>query len=383
MKRSNRMNRSVLRSAVSGITCLGPLGLIAAIATAMAQSPNQTVNRTPDGAAVHLRLAVQNPRSASCVDAGSLSRRVEFAGLREAQHILGHRDEWARQLSEFDLGVRQRTASPAGLDAFLAYAAMSGRTWTPDEEAGWQALVDKLSDALAGLNLHLPKIDLVKTSGAEEFNAAYTRARAIMLPESRTSAPAANARAAFFLLAHETFHLLTRQDPRLRDELYALLGFERIKRFQYPAELEERRLSNPDAFDYLHTLTVKSGSESVDVLPINQSLLSLAEAIQNPNPLAGLQIVLLGIDRSTGEVRRDADGNLLKLNFGNTNWVPLMRRNSSYIIHPEEVLADNFATLMEWRLDGVLPVTTPAGVPINDVSLLLAIEDVLAGGCRQ
>ena len=57
-----------------------------------------------------------------------------------------------------------------------------------------------------------------------------------------------------------------------------------------------------------------------------------------------------------------------------------MLRNSSFIIHPEEVLAENFATLMEWRSDGVLPPANPAGVPVNDVDLLTAIEGVLASG---
>jgi hypothetical protein len=61
----------------------------------------------------------------------------------------------------------------------------------------------------------------------------------------------------------------------------------------------------------------------------------------------------------------------------------MMSRNSSYIIHPEEVLADNFATLMEWRSDGVLPPANPGGFAVNDVNLLVAIQDVLASGCRK
>jgi hypothetical protein len=58
-----------------------------------------------------------------------------------------------------------------------------------------------------------------------------------------------------------------------------------------------------------------------------------------------------------------------------------MTRNSNFIIHPEKVLADNFATLMEARADGVLPVANPFGFPINDVDLLVSIEKVLANGC--
>ena len=156
-----------------------------------------------------------------------------------------------------------------------------------------------------------------------------------------------------------------------------------MKGFEYPAELEERRISNPDAFEYVHTVTVQSGSESVDVLPVIQSLLPLNEVIQLPDFFAALDIVLLSVDTNTGEAHRDGNGDLITYNFGNTNWVPLMERNSSYIIHPEEILADNFATLMEWRSDGVLPPANPDGDPANDVDLLVAIEDVLASGCDE
>ena len=48
---------------------------------------------------------------------------------------------------------------------------------------------------MKGLNLHVPNIDLVKTSGEEEFGAAYTRRHAIMFPESMTSLPTTDSRA--------------------------------------------------------------------------------------------------------------------------------------------------------------------------------------------
>ncbi|HEY5869605.1 MAG TPA: hypothetical protein VI542_29255 [Candidatus Tectomicrobia bacterium] len=326
--------------------------------------------------------AVANQGS-SCTKSHTLSKRLDFANLHRARKILGHKDPWAKQLSDFDMGVRQKTAEPTSLQEFLGFAADAGLSWTVQEKAGWKAVVNKLSDAMKGLNLHVPNIDLVKTSGEEEGGAAYTRRRAIMLPESMTSLPTTDQRFAYFLLAHEVFHVLSRTDSRLRDDLYALLGFKTVEGFEYPAELEERRISNPDAFEYLHTLTVQSGSESVDVLPVIQSLLPLNEVIQHPNFFDALDFVLLSVDTSTGDAHRDGNGDLIKYNFGNTNWVPLMQRNSSYIIHPEEILADNFATLMEWRAEGVLPPANPAGFPANDVDLLTAIEDVLASGCDK
>jgi len=72
----------------------------------------------------------------------------------------------------------------------------------------------------------------VKTTGEEEFNSAYTRNRSIALPESFTLAT--DERRDFFLLAHELFHVLSRENPGQRHALYALLGFERLAKFEYP-----------------------------------------------------------------------------------------------------------------------------------------------------
>ena len=331
-------------------------------------------------------VAAQAPatKPSSCNRSQALSDCVDFADPHRARKTLGYKDRWARQLSDFDLGARQRTTDRTSVKEFLDFAASAGRSWTGPEKSAWMAAVDRLSDAMSGLNVRLPRVELVKSSGEEELGAAgYTRRNAIILSESVTSWAATDPRRAYFLLAHELFHVLSRSDTLLRDDLYALLGFRVVDGFDYPAELEERRLSNPDAFEYLHTVTVQSGSDSVDVIPVIQSLLPLNEAIQLPNFFDALDIVLLSVDRNTGEVLRDGNGDLIKYNFGNTNWVPLMLRNSSFIIHPEEILADNFATLMEWRSDGVLPDANPDGFPVNDVDLLTAIKGVLASSSAR
>lgn len=316
-----------------------------------------------------------------CTTAQGLDARVHFATRDRAQTILGHRDKWARQLSDFDLGVRQRTAEPTGLKEFLQFAAGAGRRWTSLEKAEWAPLVRRLSDAMDGLQLRLPGIELIKTSGREEFDAAYTRRHAVMFPESITSLPTTDPRGAYFLLAHEVFHVVSRSDSGLRDELYALLGFKKVDGFEYPAELEARRLSNPDAFEYLHTLPVESETGIVEVMPVIQSLLELNEVIQLPNIFDAVDIALLAVDSGTGKALRNGNGDLVTYNFGNTNWVPQMLRNSSYVIHPEEILADNFATLMEWRSDGALPPTNPSGFPANDVNLLIDMERALQHSC--
>jgi hypothetical protein len=86
------------------------------------------------------------------------------------------------------------------------------------------------------------------------------------------------------------------------------------------------------------------------------------------------------VDPDTGQHLVDQNGEPVLYHLGNTDYVPLMLRNSNFIIAAEEVLADNFATLMEWRKDGELPPDS-GGIPINDLGLLQDIEATLADGC--
>ena len=322
-------------------------------------------------------------RGASCHAKKTLSEQLRFASADEARRVLRHPDAWVRQLSAFDRGARMRTLEPTTTEDFRDFAATTASSWTSSERAALGVHVEELSRAAEGLNVKLPHVTLMKTTGREEFEAAYTRGRTIALPERRVALIGDDPRSDFFLLAHELFHVLSRENPSTRNRLYALLGFEPFPGFDYPPELEGRRLSNPDAFHYGHALTVQTGSGPASVVPVNQSTLPLEDVIGLPNIFGALAILLLPVDTNTGDVLRDGAGALITYNFGNTDWVPQLRRNSSFIIHPEEVLADNFATLMEWRATGVLPARTPGGVPIDDEALLTAIEQVLTVGCDR
>ncbi len=104
--------------------------------------------------------SAQSPSKFSlCTESGTLSSRVEFADVQRAKQILARRDPWAKQLSEFDLALRQKTAEPTSLQQFLAFASDAALDWTPDERAAWQPVIGKLSAALTGLNLPVPNVD--------------------------------------------------------------------------------------------------------------------------------------------------------------------------------------------------------------------------------
>ena len=90
----------------------------------------------PGTAAGQVHPAVANVPS--CVNSRTLSGSVNFADLHRAQTLLAHKDLWAGQLSDFDMGARQKTAEPTDLKTFLDFAAAAGRGWTAEEKNNWQ-----------------------------------------------------------------------------------------------------------------------------------------------------------------------------------------------------------------------------------------------------
>ena len=72
----------------------------------------------------------------------------------------------------------------------------------------------------------------------------------------------------------------SRTDFHLPDEL-SLLGFKTVDGFEPRRASRHRRLSHPDSFDTLHTVTVQAGPETVDLLPVFQSLLYLGSRFQS------------------------------------------------------------------------------------------------------
>lgn len=341
----------------------------------------------PPGLTEPASASALDARVAQCLARKTLSERLQFASAAETGKLLRRPDDWARQLSAFERSARRGTPESTSKQELLTHVSAQGVEWTPEEEAYWQGLVDRLSAATTGLNLQIPHLRLAKTTGLDEFNAAYHRNGAVVLPRERVEIAGGDfARSDFFLLAHEVWHALSSDDARLRRSMYELLGFERFHGIEPPIELESRRLSNPDGHTYEDALNVQTPDGLADVVPFVRSEASLEEVIalptEGPPAIFGvLDIVLIPVDTGTGDIVRGPDGELVTYGFGETDWPEQMLRNTSFIIHPEEVMADNFASLMEWRDSGVAPTNKPSGFPINDLGLLRAIEGVMTRGC--
>lgn len=284
-----------------------------------------------------------------------------FASSEQGRAILTERDDYVQRLSAFDRQARLRRDEPVDETTYLEFVGGEVREWDADDRERVTAALQSLSSSLSMLALPTAaEIQLVYTSGREESGAAYTRGTAIVLPASRIQISDHDLEV---LIAHELFHVISRSDKELRDQLYALIGFKASNEIRLPAAIASRRITNPDAPTVEHVLKLKLASGStVYVAPV-----LFARAEYDPNVRGSmfdyLEFQLMEVERKEDEGFAAVTRSGLPV-FHSPAEPDFMRqigRNTAYIIHPEEILADNFAMWVTgktdvpdpWVIDGI------------------------------
>jgi hypothetical protein len=274
--------------------------------------------------------------------------KVHFAMQGEGRQVLVAKDDFIQRLSPFDRSARMHTDRAVSDAELLEFIGRNVGDWTPEERQTVQAAIEAISPILRDLPRSLPvTVQLIKTTGAEEGNAAYTRATAIVLPESEFTKSQKDLQR---VICHELFHVLSRQNPDLREKLYGVIGFARCNEIKLPPELERRKITNPDAPRNDHFIRLQiDGHESLAV-PILLSSAEKYDVKRGGDFFAYLQFQFLVVEKTAGSqtFKIVCEASLPKLvDMAHVSgFMEQVGRNTDYIIHPEEILADNFALLL-------------------------------------
>ncbi len=273
---------------------------------------------------------------------------VTFATADEGRKILTTRDDFIRALSPFDRAARMKTDADVSEEAFLEFVGQNVLDWTDADKASLAPALDRLKAPLDRLALPWPKvIYVVKTTGKEEGNVPYTRGHALILPKRElTQSRALDPK----LISHELFHILSRSNPGLRDRLYQAIGFARCAEIEFPETLRSRKLTNPDAPANDHCIRVREAEADVWAVPILFSRAEKYDVSRGGEFFRYMQFQLLLVDHrsdspNTKPLYVGQQPRLVDVQ-GVTGFFEQVGRNTQYIIHPEEILADNFADLV-------------------------------------
>lgn len=268
--------------------------------------------------------------------------KVTFADQQAAQNILGKRDRFIKNLSAFDRQLRLHASQPVTEEQFLKFIQEQALDWSPVEQEKLTTVLNELYPLLRELKPAWPEqISLILTSGLEEAGAPHCREAAIVLPRTVLQRDSTTLKK---LILHELFHVLSRHSSTLRRQLYEIVGFREVQPIELPTMLAGRKLTNPDAPLLNCIIQIEHEGRKLHVTPVLITKDAEYETFANRTLFGELMFRLMQVEEQQGSWRakREDDRPILIEPRGQASYHQQIGRNTSYVIHPEEVLADNF-----------------------------------------
>ena len=272
--------------------------------------------------------------------AGSDVFTLKFVDSNEAAAMLSTPDKNTDNWGRFDIEARMGRpgATRGGMMERLKHVTRDFTQADKDSIVKAFGIMDSCLTA-KGLKLPLPsEFVLVKTTMEEEGGAvAYTRDSIICVGDGVMQKVPVKRLAV--LLAHETFHVLTRNNPDFRKAMYSVIGFNVLdKEISFSTDVTDRRISNPDVNRY----------DSYAMLTVDGVKKPYTMVIYSEKDYAGgsffdyMKIGLIPLDADFNPVKADGKTVIVPLERA-TDFYNLVGKNTGYVINPEECLADNFS----------------------------------------
>lgn len=321
------------------------------------------------------------------------SCNLAATSLPLSKQLLREPDVFISSQSTFDrqsrVGIPLEVAA-VSVDVYLAFVAGQVMEWTKDEISALRRIVDSLGPKLDRFDVQMPStVYLVKTTGKEEGYAAYTRRDdVIVIPANMTASlsvsnnfgdplhPAGQDAYLEGILNHEIFHIISKNNPSLRQQLYGLIHYSILENeIILPdtpwgdgpgVKMRDLKITNPDGpklevmIEMEVPSSVRSGCGKTPLVPV----------LLSSKPYAGGSF-FDSLEWWFIAVRRNAEGKwipavdeggkeiMIRSESVIEQYKNLVGRNFAHeIFHPDEVMAQTF----------VLSTNQPDASLIGDVS---------------
>ncbi len=276
------------------------------------------------------------------------STEIIFASIDKGREIISAKDDYITRLSPFDRSAKMKTDKLVTEREFRDFLGNNVLLWQTDEIERLTKALNKIIEPVKSLGLPFPsQIYIIKVTGNEEGGAAYTRSNAIMLSPEYYSK---DNDVLLHLICHELFHILTRSMPELQEELFSVIGFTKCNEIEFPIELTTRKITNPDAPKNDHYILLQVDGKECMAVPILFSDTENYSLTRGGEFFNYLQFELLQIEQDDNLKTMKPVYDDKKLKFIDmrkaTGFFEQIGMNTKYILHPEEILAENFALLV-------------------------------------
>ena len=274
---------------------------------------------------------------------------IHFTTVAEAKALLANQDIYIQGLSPFERAAKIKRAGPVSTDQYINFIKDQAIEWTDEDKAKLREVIAAAKPKLTRFAKHLPeRIDLIKTTGNDEGAAPYTRGTSIILPRRRAGQSAKGLERLFY---HELFHIISRGSPKLRDQLYGIIGYEKCGVVLLPGDMMSRRISNPDAPVVEHCIQVSKDDKSYWAAPVLFSRTPKYDPETGGTFFRYLEFRPRRIDRKSSKATLKNGKPVFFKPDEVEGFFEQIGRNTGYIIHPEETLANNFVHLMTGKQD--------------------------------
>jgi len=276
---------------------------------------------------------------ATCLQTTDAGFEMTFATKAEAQTLLTTPDDFTKAWSAFDIDSRMGKAGSTRAE-LMDHITAQALEWSEDDKSKINASIARIKTQLTKQNINLTlkeAVTLVKTTAKEEGGAmGYTRGNYIVLAENFHQMGDEDLDK---ILVHELFHVISRSNPSLRSKLYEIIGFSMMPEVSYPTALLPYRITNPDATQTDSYITLKVSEEEVPCIMILYS----KGNYEGGSFFQYLNIGFLKLEAKTKQTVLNEEGPVIYGMQEVENFFEQVGKNTQYIIHPEEIMADNFA----------------------------------------
>ena len=261
---------------------------------------------------------------------GSAGIKCRLATVDEGRALIAADDGYVERLTPTDLRLRmgREGATVADYKAFAADQVLPFSEWEAQTVSN---AFDRVAGRLASAGFKNPLTNdvlIVMTTMREEFGAGgYTRGSTIYIGSKLVYQ---HHMMLDVILAHELFHVLSRQSPEFRRKMYSAIGFTICDEPGFSPEVREHIVSNPDVERY-----DCKGVFTIDGKPTEATVVLYLPDIKTP-PKRFFRKIRAGIVPVS-----QPDRVLMAEDV--PDFRDVVGRNTDYVFGAEECLADNFS----------------------------------------
>ena len=270
---------------------------------------------------------------------------VIFASIEEAKKILTTKDNYIKSQTPYDRKLRLNKSEPVSVKKYLDFLSEQALEWSQSEKDKIIEVIQNIKPRLKEYDLNLPsEIFFIKTSGKDEGGAAYCRGNAIVFPQNLLNQRAQSTET---LIVHELFHIFTKNNLDMRAKLYSIINFKKCNKVELPQMLLNTEVTNPDVPSDRYYVELQYEGQNINVIPV----ITVPDILSGLNMpfFAFLKLDFIEVEKINGQYKykQNESGEPVVYNQNQiTDIFNKVGKNTSYLIHPEEILADNFPIMV-------------------------------------